>query len=302
MARMKKGFGETFSKTVDSEGSQQDIRSSYDIVGDIAIIRLTKKSIRHRDIIAQTIMNEHKNIETVLTQTGAVCGDFRLRKLEYVAGESRTITVHKEYGCSFRVDVENCYFSPRLHHERMRIVEQVRNGEVVVNMFAGVGCFSILIAKRSQVDKVYSIDINPTAVRYLRENIRVNDVYGKVVPMLGDSKKVIEENLLHVADRVLMPLPEKALEYLPYAILALKEVGGWIHYYDFEHARKNESAIEKVRMKVSQQLEGLQVAFDLPFSRVVRPTGPNWYQIVLDIHLRKLKPWEQQPMEGRSPD
>jgi tRNA (guanine37-N1)-methyltransferase len=247
-------------------------------------------------------MNEHKNIETVLTQTGAVCGDFRLRKLEYVAGESRTITVHKEYGCSFRVDVENCYFSPRLHHERMRIVEQVRNGEVVVNMFAGVGCFSILIAKRSQVDKVYSIDINPTAVRYLRENIRVNDVYGKVVPMLGDSKKVIEENLLHVADRVLMPLPEKALEYLPYAILALKEVGGWIHYYDFEHARKNESAIEKVRMKVSQQLEGLQVAFDLPFSRVVRPTGPNWYQIVLDIHLRKLKPWEQQPMEGRSPD
>jgi tRNA (guanine37-N1)-methyltransferase len=259
------------------------ISNSYDIVGEIAIIRLTASSKKHSQAIAKAIMSIHKNVKTVLAQTGPVNGDFRLRKLGHVAGEKKTTTVHKESGCLFAVDVENCFFSPRLFYERMRIAELVKDGEVVVNMFAGVGCFSIIIARHSNVKKIYSIDINPVAVQFMQENVRVNRVYGKVIPILGDAKDVIEKRLQHVADRVFMPLPEKSLEYLPYAMLALKETGGWIHYYDFEHARKNEDPLEKAKLKVAEKLESLDTAFTIPFGRVVRTTGPNWYQVVLDI-------------------
>jgi len=259
------------------------VYNSYDIVGDIAILRLTDKSRKHGQIIAKAIMSVHKNVKTVLAQTSPVHGDFRLRKMEFIAGENKTTTVHKESGCLFSVNVGECYFSPRLFYERMRIAKQVEKGEVIVNMFAGVGCFSIIIAKHSNAEKVYSIDINPIAVQNMQENVRLNRVYGKVVPILGDAKDVIEERLCHVADRVLMPLPEKAFEYLSYALLALKKSGGWIHYYDFEHAKKNENPIVKVKLKVTEKLGSLDTAFEIPFGRVVRTTGPNWYQIVLDI-------------------
>jgi len=263
------------------------IYNSYDIVGDIAIIRLTEISKKHDQIIAEAIMNVHKNVKTVLAQTSPIRGDFRLRKLEYVAGENKTTTVHKESGCLFSVDVEKCYFSPRLFYERMRVAKQVVKGEVIVNMFAGVGCFSIIMARHSQVEKIYSIDVNPVAIKHIQENIRLNRVYGKVIPIEGDAKEVIDKRLRHIADRVLMPLPEKAFAYLPYAMSALKKAGGWIHYYDFEHARKNENPVEKVRLKVAEKLESLGVDFQIPFGHVVRTTGPNWYQIVLDIAVKQ---------------
>jgi tRNA (guanine37-N1)-methyltransferase len=263
------------------------VYNPYDIVGDIAILRLTNKSIKYGQIIAETPMDVHSNVKTVLAQTGPVYGDFRIRKLEHIAGENKTVTLHKESGCLFHVDVKRCYFSPRLFYERMRIAKQVGDGEVVVNMFAGVGCFSIVIAKHSNVEKVYSIDVNPVAFQYMQENVRLNRVYGKVIPLLGDAKEVIEKRLHHVADRILMPLPEKALEYLPYALLAIKKVGGQVHYYDFEHASRNENPVDKVKLKVAERLENLGVKFDFLFGRVVRTTGPNWYQVALDVAVKQ---------------
>jgi tRNA (guanine37-N1)-methyltransferase len=261
------------------------ICNSFDIVGDIAIFRSTDKSIKHLSTIAESIMNVHKNVKTVLVQEGPVHGDFRLRELTYVAGENKTATLHRESGCLFFVDVEKCYFSPRLLHERMRIAKLIENGEIVLNMFAGVGCFSIIIAKHSNVKKVYSIDVNPAAVQSMKENIRANRMYARVVPLLGDAKEVIEKNLNHVADRVLMPLPEKAYEYLPYALLALKKTGGRLHYYDFEHAGKIENPVRKVNSKVAEMLKSLGVKSELLFGRVVRTIGPNWHQIALDIRI-----------------
>ncbi|MEM2972287.1 MAG: class I SAM-dependent methyltransferase family protein [Candidatus Bathyarchaeia archaeon] len=262
------------------------VYNSYDVVGDIAILRLTEKSVKYAEAIAEAVMSVHRNVRTVLAQTSPVHGEFRIRKLKFVAGENKTVTVHRESACLFSVDVEKCYFSPRLFYERMRVARQVKNGEVVVNMFAGVGCFSIIIAKHSNAEKVYSIDINPVAVRHMHENVRLNRVYGRVVPLLGDAKNIIAERLCHVANRVLMPLPEKALEYLPYALSALKNAG-LIHYYDFEHARKGENPVEKVRRKVAEKLGFLNVAFYFVFGRVVRSTGPNWYQVALDIAVRR---------------
>ncbi|MEM3730788.1 MAG: class I SAM-dependent methyltransferase family protein [Candidatus Bathyarchaeia archaeon] len=263
------------------------VYNSYDVVGDIAILRLTEKSEKQGNIIAKTVMDIHKNVKTVLAQTSPVHGEFRLRKLKYIAGENKTVTVHRESGCLFSVDVEKCYFSPRLFYERLRIARLVKAGEVVVNMFAGVGCFSIIIAKHSQASKVYSIDINPVAIQFMEKNVRLNRVFGRVIPLFGDAKEVVKEKLCGKADRVLMPLPEKAYEYLPYAVLAIKKPEGQIHYYEFEHAKKGEDPISKVKEKAIKRLSHLGVAFEIPFGRVVRTTGPNWHQVVLDIHIHK---------------
>ena len=267
-----------------------ELSISYEIIGNIAIIKVfTSKFSLLKEIkeLSRSIMKSHKNIKTVLLQSGSIKGIFRLRKLTHLLGEKKTQTIHKEHKCLFLVDVEKCYFSPRLSYERRRILHEVKNKEIIVNMFAGVGCFSILIAKWIPFTKVYSIEINPAAITFMEKNIQLNRVYNKVLPLFGDAKKILENNLQGIADRVLMPLPEKAFEYLSSALLSLKDSGGWINYYDFEYAKKNENPIEKIKIKVSKKLTSLGALFDIPTSRVVRSVGPNWYQIVLDIKILK---------------
>ncbi len=281
--RLRKKLSTTFSSAELSL-----IYNSFDVIGDIAIIKVPDGNIVNAEKVASQIMAVHRNVKTVFAQTSPIMGDFRVRELRFLAGEDKTSTKCKESGCVFGVDVEKCYFSHRLSHERLRIASLVKGGETVVNMFSGVGCFSIVIAKTVGKTKVFSIDVNPIAVQYMEENVRINRVYGKVIPLLGDSKDIINAQLQGKADRVLMPLPEKALEYLPYAVSALKKPNGWIHYYDFQHAMGNEKPVEKTKLKVAQKLDSLGVGYIFAFSRVVRSTGPNWYQTALDIQVASL--------------
>ena len=259
------------------------VYNSFDVIGDIAIIKIN--TLQNAETIAKQIMATQKNIKTVLTPTTSIMGDFRVRELKHLAGENKTITTHKEWGCTFKVDVEKCYFSPRLSHEHFRIAKLVQSDETVVNMFAGVGCFSIVIAKVVKSARVFSIDVNPAAVNLMRENIRLNRVYRRVIPLLGDAKEIVQRQLKGEADRVLMPLPEKAWGYLPVAVSALKPSGGWIHVHVFVHATKTESPTEKVQMKVAKALASLSIDFEIPIVRIVRRTGPNWFQLVADVHL-----------------
>jgi len=231
-------------------------------------------------------MNTHREIKSVWQQASSVSGDYRLRSLKFLLGTETTETRYKEYGCVYKTDLRKAYFSPRLSYERLRIAGLVQKGETVLNMFAGVGCYSIAIAKHSEPLKVISIDVNPSAFQYLIENIRLNRAETIVIPLQGDAKTITEEKLQNVADRVIMPLPERAYEYLDYALLALKPAGGWIHYYDFEYAKKNQDPVKKVEKKVREKLRLHCTDFRVTFGRIVRPIGPRWYQVVLDIHIK----------------
>ena len=230
------------------------------MVGDIAIIKTKKATLLMRKQLRSKLWRPRKTLKLSSPRPARITGDFRVRELRFLAGENKTCTVHKESGCSFKVDVEKCYFSPRLSGEHRRIAKLVQSGETVVNMFAGVGCFSIIIAKTQGKTKVYSIDVNPAAVECMEENVKINMVCGSVFPMFGDAKDIIQTQLQGTADRVLMPLPEKALEYLPYALMALKKTGGWIHYYDFQHAPGKEDPVEKTKAKVAQKLDSMGVS------------------------------------------
>jgi tRNA (guanine37-N1)-methyltransferase len=216
----------------------------------------------------------------VLGKAGAVSGTYRLREFEVIAGERRTATVHKEFGCEYYVDVAKAYFSPRLSHEHKRVAELVQKGETIVDLFAGVGPFAILIAKIVEAVKVYAVDINPDAVEFLKRNIRLNRVEKQVFPILGDARQVVDDKLSGVADRVIMNLPEKAEEFVDVACKATKPKGGTIHYYGFVRVP---DSLEDMKLRFSRAVEkaGRKVERFL-LVKTVRETAPYEWQVVLD--------------------
>lgn len=253
---------------------------AFDIVGDIAVIKPPEELLPKKDVIGQALMQVHRHVRTVLCQVGPVSGEFRTRELEVIAGEPRTETTHREGGCTFKVDLAQAYFSPRLAHERLRIASLADPREVVTNLFAGVGCYSIIIAKHSRAAKIYSIDKNPVALEYMMENIRINKVGDRVVPILGDARDVIEHQLAGKADRVLMPLPELGRKFFEVALRALKPAGGTIHFYDFGKAPDLFTpSLDFARRFAATK--GREVR--LLNSRTIRSYAPRCYHIVLDL-------------------
>jgi len=253
---------------------------AFDIVGDIAVVKLPEELLSKKDVVGRALMQVHRHVRTVLCQVGPVSGEFRTRKLEVIAGEPRTETTYQEGGCTFKVDLAQAYFSPRLAHERLRIASLVDSGEVVTNLFAGVGSYSIIIAKHSGAAKIYSIDKNPAAFDYMRENIRINKVGDRVVPILGDARDVIERQLAGKADRVLMPLPEFGRKFFEVALQALKSAGGTIHFYDFgKTPNLFTPSLDFVRKFAAAK--GREVR--LLNSRTIRSYAPRCYHIVLDL-------------------
>jgi tRNA (guanine37-N1)-methyltransferase len=257
---------------------------ALDIVGDIAIIEIPAELKAHERLIGEAILTVHKNVRTVLAKAGAVSGTYRLREFEVVAGERRTDTIHKEYGCKYHVDIAKAYFSPRLSQEHNRIASLVKKSETVVDLFAGVGPFSVLIAKNNAEAKVYAVDINPEAIEFLKRNIRLNRVENRVTPIQGDARQAVEERLLGVADRVIMNLPEKALEFVDTACRAIKPAGGMVHYYAFIRLP---DSLENMQLRFSEAVEkaGRKVDAFL-FAKTIRETAPYEWQVVLDAKIR----------------
>jgi len=164
---------------------------AIDFVGEIAVIEVPPELESYREIVGQAILKAHKHVQTVLGKAGAVEGTYRLRAFEVIAGLDTTETVHREYDCVYHVDLAKAYFSPRLSHEHNRVASLVRGGETVIDMFAGVGPFSILIARRCEDVQLFAIDANPDAIGLLKKNISANNVEKKVNPILGDVRDVV---------------------------------------------------------------------------------------------------------------
>jgi tRNA (guanine37-N1)-methyltransferase len=266
-----------------SSDEVSQVYSAFDQIGDIVIIKIPNELMPKKKFIADTILAHVKSAKAVFAQVSPVRGDYRVRNLEFIAGENRTITEYKEHGCRFRVDVAKTYFSPRLSTERLRIANMVGEGETIVNMFAGVGTYSILMARMNKTCKVYSIDSNAVAAELCEANAKLNKVQDRVVSIHGDAGEVIKDKLAGQADRVLMPLPESAKEFVDSAVLALKKKGV-VHY--FIHIRADNK-------KTSKNL-GLQDAHKafvkynhiVQQARVVRGVGPRIYQIVADVLVK----------------
>jgi tRNA (guanine37-N1)-methyltransferase len=255
--------------------------SAFDIIGSIIIIKIPDSLSSKKQIIADTILMNIKSAKSVFMQASAVRGDYRIRNLEYLAGDNSVITEYKENGCRFKVDVAKTYFSPRLSTERMRISKMVGDNEIITNMFAGVGTYSILIAKNNKSCMVYSIDSNPVANQLALINAKLNKVEERVKPICGDAREVITKQLKGTSTRVLMPLPEKAKEFVDFAVMALKENGGVIHYFAHIKAPSKKLALDNAVLDTKYAF--VNHDHKIVSTRAVREVGPRLYQTVSDI-------------------
>ncbi|MBT8243387.1 MAG: class I SAM-dependent methyltransferase family protein [Nitrosopumilus sp.] len=265
-----------------TDEESNELISAFDQIGEIIIVRIPDSLLSKKKIIGKTLLDEVKIVRSVFYQSSAVEGDFRTRDLEILAGDDNTETEYKEFGCRFRVDVKNAFFSPRLSTERERIANLVQNGEIMTNMFAGVGMFSIMAAKKKKCT-VYSLDINPVASKLCDINIGLNKLAGNVISINGDASEIINDQLENKSDRTLMLLPERSDEFLESAIKATKS-GGIIHYYSHIHSDKKSDA---GKLSEKHYLEVTPVKSKVLDSKIVRAVGPRYYQTVVDVKIFK---------------
>lgn len=248
-------------------GNSIEVPSSFDVIGDIAIIKIPDDAMKYKKDIGDALLATHKNIKVVCMDRG-VKDEKRIRKVEVIAGESRTETIHKEYGVKIFVDVRKVYYSPRLATERKRIADMVREGEVIIDMFAGVAPFSLVIAKFANPSIIYAIDNNEDAIFYANKNVWANRLEDKIKVIKGDAMEIVPQ--LPKADRIIMNLPHSSFKFLPIAI----NKGKVIHYYEIMEKEKIEERIKF--LKNGKKIEIMNV-------RKVGNYSPSMVKLCIDM-------------------
>lgn len=256
--------------------------SGFQRIGHIVILNLRPEIQTLATKIADLLLKKHKYIRTVCLREDSITGELREPRVKWIAGEKSTTTIHTENRCKFRLDVTKVMFSKGNLSERARIPPLVKPGETVVDLFAGIGYFSIPIAVHSGARRIYSIELNPASFRFLKDNIHLNNAEGRITPIFGDCRKVLMGD---VGDRVIMGYLPKTYEYLPAAFEALKPEGGMIHYHDTY-------AKEELWEKPIDRLEARCYKFGYQLKRisrrdVVKEFAPNVFHVVIDAEFVK---------------
>lgn len=221
------------------------VPKSFDIIGDILIFSDFPDALKGKEkIIAKVALELFKNVKVVAKKSAFHGGIFRTKKIKILGGAKRKTTEYIENKVRLGLNVETCYFSPRLSNERLRIAKLVKKGESILVMFSGVGPYPLTIAKNSKAKEIYCVEINPAAHKFAEENIRLNKVKN-IQLFLGDVKKIVPK-LKKRFDRILMPLPKSAEEFLDVALKAAKK-GTVIHFYDFLFEQDFDQAIDKIK-------------------------------------------------------
>ncbi len=217
---------------------------SFDIVGDILIFSELKGLKKREKLIASTLLELYNHIKTVAVKSEMHSGLYRTKKVRVIGGVKNKVALHKENFAVMKLNVETCYFSPRLATERLRIAKLVKPGESVLIMFSGIAPYPLVIAKNSKAKEIYGVEINPEAHKFALENIKLNKV-SNIFLFKGNVKSVVPK-LKKKFGRIIMPLPRTAENYLDLALSVAKK-NSVIHFYDFELEKDIDKAIGKVK-------------------------------------------------------
>jgi len=260
------------------EELRPELPSSFDVIGDVAIIKLPDTLLRYKCQIGEAVMSVNRSVRIVMMDSG-VKGDLRIRELERIAGEGNSETVHKEFGVRMAIDPSKVYFNPRLATERMRTASLVKDGETIIDMFAGAAPFGLVICKRARPKIVYSIDINPEAERFVRRNMELNHV-DNIFPITGDAAEAVKD--LPEADRVIMNLPQTADSFLADALSKTK-IGGTIHLHKITERSELDDLAERIRGDAAAG------GFEVTISTIteLKTYSPTMSVYVLDIRREK---------------
>jgi tRNA (guanine37-N1)-methyltransferase len=250
------------------------MRIAYEVIGNkeksVALMGPDVKSPRKA---AKEIMKRHKAVKSVLQKTKRR-GEFRLNPSKLIAGSRDTEVIHKEHNYLIKVDPRKVYFSPREGTERQRIVEMVKPGERILVMFSGAAPYAIAIGKKHLHNKIVCVEINLMAVEYAAKNARLN----KLTNIRNICWDVRRARGLGGFDRVIMPLPETAVEFLDVAVAHSKK-GTIIHLYGFARDFK------ELENKVKEKAEIYNFRYKIVGKQKVLPYAPRVSKVRLDIKV-----------------
>ena len=256
------------------ENETEFLPSGWQILGDIIIVTLNPLIEKRKTEIGTALLTLYPKCRTVLLDKG-IGGQMREPQREVIAGNGETVTLHRENGCVFKIDAMKLMFSKGNLAEKKRM-SKLGHGETVVDMFAGIGYFSIPMAVHAKPDKIYSIEINPVSFEYLKENIRLNKVWKIIEPLHGDCARLTPVGVAH---RVIMGYFEGE-EYLKHGIRALVS-GGMLHYHEAVPeavaGRPVERIIEGAR-KLGRGVEIIEV-------HRIKKYAPGVWHVVVDARV-----------------
>ena len=264
-----------FSELLEGELTEEEIenlRTSFDTIGDVVILEIPENLENKKQLIGDAALKFTKR-RSIYMKKSAIKGTTRVRDLEFLSGVDDSVTIHKEHGSRLKLDVREVYFSPRLATERKRVMESVKDGERILDMFCGIGPFPIVIAKNKDVD-ITAVDINDSAIRYLDENIELNKLKGSVETYCGDVREV-SKTFNSKFDRIIMNLPGLAYTFLDVAV-DLIEDGGIINYYEFSDSyEQGKKRLENACREVGKEVEIIN-------TRKVKSTSPGEWHVAID--------------------
>lgn len=253
----------------------------FDLIGHVAILEIPEELKKERNVIAKALIETNKNIKTVLEKSSGRKGKLRLREYKFLAGMKKYETVHREYGAQLKVNPAKVYFSPRELTERQRIAEQIKPNETVMVMFSGICPYAIAIAKKQpKVKRIVAIELNKIAHKYAMENVRINKVGDKVVPVLGDVRKK-SEKWFGKCDRVVMPLPLGAESFLDVAVKCLKKKGV-IHFYNWGD---EDDLFGNATGLIKENMKKLKRKYKILNMRKVLPYSPKKWKVCIDFKV-----------------
>jgi tRNA wybutosine-synthesizing protein 2 len=238
------------------------------IIGDILVLK--------QDVEDPETLLKVPGVKRIV-KLGRIKGSKREPEVDIILGEG-TETIHKENHCLFKLDVSRIMWSKGNTTERRRISNIANEGETVVDLFAGIGYFSIPMALHSPVEKIYSVEINPVAYDYLCQNIELNKVSQIIKPLMGDCREKAPKRM---ADRVLMGYIGNTHHYLDVALQSLKEEGGIIHYHESVPEKlKFRRPIHRI-MKAAKNRE-----VEILNKRIIKKYSPGVYHVVVDAFVK----------------
>ena len=266
-----------FSELLEDELTAEeinDLKTSFDTIGDIVILEIPEELESKKNIIGKATLDFTKR-KSIYMKRSAVHGTIRIRDLELIAGEDNPVTIHKEHGARLKINVEEVYFSPRLATERKRVSDSVCDGENILDMFCGIGPFPIVIARNNDVS-ITGVDINENAIKYFKENIRLNKLKD-IDAICGDARE-ISVSFKTKFDRIIMNLPGLAYDFLDVA-MNLIEDGGIINYYEFSDGY--EQGTKRLIDAASKENKNVEIIN----TRKVKSTSPGEWHIAIDAKI-----------------
>lgn len=203
----------------------------YDVLGNVVLVKFARGvKLIEKKKFASKFLKEHRNVKTVLEKTNKISGRLRTPTSKWIAGEKTKEALYYENGCSFRLNVDSCYFSPRLAAERKEVADFVRKGENVLVMFGGVGPFAVVIAKTKKPSRVVTVELGRIPSKYAIENVKRNKLNDIIEVVQGDVRRKVSSK--QKFDRIVMARPNLEDSFLDVAFRAIRK-NGMVHYYGF---------------------------------------------------------------------